>query len=257
MDEDTTRNFTAANRAAWNASAPLHGTGEHWEGLLAGAARPGFSVLDPHLTATLERLDLKGKSAVQIGCNNARELLSLASLGIEPAMGIDQSAAFLAQAWQLAAAAGLEPRLVEADIYDLPAGLGTFDLALVTIGVLNWMPDLPLFFRVVAGLLAPGGSLVVYETHPFLEIFDPAGEAPHEPAFSYFERRPHEVTGAISYDGQDHGRARPATGSSIPSARSSRPASGPASPSSSCRNSPTRSANRNTTSTRAAPPRSP
>ncbi|MFD0986160.1 class I SAM-dependent methyltransferase [Methyloligella solikamskensis] len=205
MSRKTTKAFTAANKAAWETSAPLHAEGEAWEQLLASAARPGFSVLDTHLTSVLRGLDLSGKSAVQIGCNNARELLSLAALGIEPALGIDQSGSFLAQGRQLADAAGLSPQLLEADVYDLPAGLGSFDLGLITIGVLNWMPDLPEFFRIAAGLLKPGGALVIYETHPLLEMFDPAAEKPYEPAFSYFERRPHEVTEAIAYDGQDHG----------------------------------------------------
>ncbi|XSG82050.1 MAG: class I SAM-dependent methyltransferase [Methyloligella sp. ZOD6] len=205
MTNETTAAFTAANKAAWETSAPLHAEGEAWEQLLASASRPGFSVLDRHLTAVLRGLNLSGKSAVQIGCNNARELLSLASLGIEPALGIDQSSGFLAQGRQLAEAAGLSPQLVEADIYDLPAGLGAFDLALITIGVLSWMPDLPEFFRIVARLLKPAGALVIYETHPFLEMFDPASTNPYEPALSYFERRPQEVTEAITYDGKDHG----------------------------------------------------
>lgn len=206
MTDRTRREFTAANKLAWDASAPLHGEGEQWDRLLASAALPGFSVLDGYLTKVLRELDLTGKSAVQIGCNNARELLSLASLGIHPGMGIDQSRGFLDQAEKLARAAGLQPRLIEADIYELPNGLGTFDLALITIGVLNWMPDLPEFFRIVSGLLAPGdGRLVIYDTHPFMEVFDPASDKPHEPAFSYFDRRPQAVTQAIAYDGFDHG----------------------------------------------------
>ncbi|AQS50296.1 SAM-dependent methyltransferase (plasmid) [Thioclava nitratireducens] len=205
MADITQKEITKANRAAWNASAPLHGEGKHWEQLLENAAHPGFSVLDPFLTATLEGLDLKGKSAVQIGCNNARELISLASLGILPEMGIDQASGFLAQAKKLADAAGLDLRLLEADIYELPSDVGQFDLALITIGVLNWMPDLSEFFRITSGLLAPGGRLVIYETHPFMEVFDPASSTPFEPAFSYFERQPQTVTEAITYDGEDHG----------------------------------------------------
>ena len=206
MAEITKKAITRANRAAWNASAPLHGEGKHWEQLLENAAHPGFSVLDPFLTATLEGLDLKGKSAVQIGCNNARELISLASLGVRPEMGIDQASGFLAQAKKLADAAGLDLRLLEADIYELPSDVGHFDLALITIGVINWMPDLSEFFRITSGLLAPGGRLVIYETHPFMEVFDPASPTPFEPAFSYFERHPQEVTEAITYDGKDHGK---------------------------------------------------
>lgn len=79
-------------------SAPLHAQGEDWQRLLEQAGRPGFSVLDACLTATLTELDIRGLSCAQVGCNNARELLSLAALGARPALGIDQSPAFLARA---------------------------------------------------------------------------------------------------------------------------------------------------------------
>ena len=51
--------------------------------------------------ATEIRLESDAR-AVQIGCNNGRELLSLPSLGAIPVLGIDQSAAFLDQARRLA-----------------------------------------------------------------------------------------------------------------------------------------------------------
>lgn len=196
---------TRANKAAWEASAPLHGSGEEWSALLSAAARPGFSVLDPCLTDTLNGIGLADRRAVQIGCNNARELLSLAAFGADPALGIDQSPAFLAMGEQLAKAAGLHTRLLQADIYALPDGVGRFDLVLVTTGVLNWMPDLPRLFDIIASLMAPGAVLLIYETHPLLEVFDPDAERPHEPAFSYFEQEAQEVVGVITYDGTDGG----------------------------------------------------
>ncbi|MDO8950720.1 MAG: methyltransferase domain-containing protein [Actinomycetota bacterium] len=200
------RAFTQANRAVWEASAPLHGAGDGWDDLLLAAGNQGFSVLDDCLTATLTALDVSGRTAVQVGCNNARELLSLASLGAIPALGIDQSAAFLAQAAQLADAAGLSPRLLEADIYDLPEDVGRFDLVLITIGVLNWMPDLERFFRVVRGLMNPGALLVIYETHPILDMFDPQSATPLVPCTSYFDKAPIEVDDLITYDGTDGGK---------------------------------------------------
>jgi len=174
----------------------------------ADAARPGFSVLDATLTQTLVDLGMQGRRAAQVGCNNARELLSLAALGAVPALGIDQSDAFLAQAQDLADAAGLAPKLLCADVYDLPADLGTYDLVLITIGVLNWMPDIARFFEVVAGLLAKDGVLVIYETHPVLEMFDPDGDDPFAPTISYFETKPDIDTQTITYDGVDHGVGR-------------------------------------------------
>lgn len=43
---DSTSSFTAANKAAWNASASLHSRGVEWDSLLEKAALPEFSVLD-------------------------------------------------------------------------------------------------------------------------------------------------------------------------------------------------------------------
>ncbi len=209
MDNHSIAMITYANKAAWEASAHLHKSGHGWAQLMASAGRPGFSVLDETLTALLRKYHVDGRRSVQIGCNNARELISLASLGGVPELGIDQSPSFLAQGRELANAAGLELKLLEANIYDLPDDLGNFDLVLITIGVLSWMPDLSEFFRIVSGLMKDGAVLVVYETHPFLEIFDPHRENPHEPGFSYFAEEPQVSTQAITYDGENHGKVEP------------------------------------------------
>jgi SAM-dependent methyltransferase len=149
----------------------------------------------------LKSLDLQGKTAAQVSCNNARELLSLASLGITPTLGIDQSPAFLELGAKLSEAASQSPRLIEADIYNLPPDLGTYDLVLITIGVLNWMPDLRGFFGAVASLVNTGGRLVIYETPPMLEMFEPEDPDPTKIAYSYFEKDPIEVPEMIVYDG--------------------------------------------------------
>lgn len=56
---DSISSFTAANKAAWNASASLHSRGAEWDSLLEQAARPDFSVLDPELRETIRALGLK------------------------------------------------------------------------------------------------------------------------------------------------------------------------------------------------------
>lgn len=201
MSRSEPETYTDANRAAWNASALLHAESPAWDDLRNAAAQPGFSALDDTLTQTLTDLDLKDASAGQICCNNARELLSLRSLGITPVWGVDGAEAFLEQARVLADASGQTPRFVCCDVYDLPEDLEPVDLLLITIGVLNWMPDLNRFFDAVARRIAPGGLLVIYETHPILEMFDTKADDPFALAFSYFERAPDVDTGAITYDG--------------------------------------------------------
>lgn len=68
----STLDYTQANKATWNASAHLHGQGAAWDELLQAASQPAFTVLDDCITSTLTQLGVVGRSAVQIGCNNAR-----------------------------------------------------------------------------------------------------------------------------------------------------------------------------------------
>ncbi|MFK7939470.1 MAG: class I SAM-dependent methyltransferase [Roseovarius sp.] len=202
------KTYTSANKAAWDASAAAHEAGPGWQALWQDVAQPGFSVLDATMTATLQALEITGARVVQVGCNNGRELLSMPSLGAVPVLGIDQSQAFLDQARRLAARAGSECRFECADIYDLPDDLPhDFDLAIITIGVLNWMPDLPRMLGEVAALLAPGGRLVIYETHPVLEMVEPGADDPHALTYSYFRKDPFVEEQAITYDGSDAGAA--------------------------------------------------
>jgi len=205
-----TAKITAANRAAWNTSAPLHQQGAAWQELTTGFATPGYSTLDTPLTDALRHAGIQDASIVQIGCNNGREILSTFALGASNGLGIDQSEAFLQQAETLRGIAGYPCDFLESDIYALPADTPReFDIALITIGVLNWMPDLPEFFRAVASLLRPGGRLIIYETHPILEVFEPASPTPFTPAHSYFRTTPFVETQTITYDGSQNDNAPP------------------------------------------------
>ena len=205
-----TDTVTQANRLAWNASAHLHRASDEWQRQLSGFAQASFSTFDPVIASALAGNGVKGARAVQIGCNNGRETLSMLALGAAQAAGIDQSDAFIAQAEELRKVSpnGGKARFICANIYALPDEFsGQFDLALITIGVLNWMPDLMQFLAVASSLLAPGGRLVIYETHPVLDMFEPHGDDPHVPKYSYFRKEPFITEDGIVYDGSAAGKA--------------------------------------------------
>lgn len=203
MDMPSAQEAITSNKHAWDQSAQLHKDTDNWKTLLRAVADPGFSRLDPTITALLQDVGVAGKDVVQLCCNNGRECLSLFSLGAQVVVGVDQSRAFLQQAQELAAVSPHHPEFIEADIHHLPERLqGRFDVALVTIGVLGWMPDVAQFMRHVASTLKPGGTLVMYETHPFLEVFDPRASNPLLPASSYFQRDPFVLQESIVYEGQ-------------------------------------------------------
>jgi SAM-dependent methyltransferase len=203
---------TEANRLAWDASAARHRASPEWKRQLAGFADASFSTLDPVIASVLARHGVDGARAIQIGCNNGRETLSMLALGAREALGVDQSESFVALAEQLREVSPhIEKlRFVRANVYALPERLlAGFDLALITIGVLNWMPDLGRFLTVAASLLAPGGRLVIYETHPVLDMFEPHADAPHLPQYSYFRTEPFITDQEIVYDGSQTGAAPP------------------------------------------------
>ena len=210
MELPTKEQAIASNREAWNDSARHHKDSSEWQALLKGVEQADFSCLDDTLTALLAQTGVDGKEVLQLGCNNGRESLSLFALGARNVVGVDQSGAFLEQARELASRSPHAPQFIEADIHHLPAQLQErFDLALITIGVLNWMPDIGEFFRHVARTLKPGGALVVYETHPFLEMFDPEAADPFRPTSSYFRREPFVQHEPIVYEGKVEQPAAP------------------------------------------------
>ena len=202
----TRKQYTEANRRAWNEAAPRHAA--HNNAAMFIAARdPNWVSFEGEILATLQALDLQGKDVIQLGCNNGRETLSLRNLGAARCVGVDAAAEFLEHGREMIRIAGAEDQveLVESDIYELPSEFaGAFDLVLVTIGVISWMPDLPAFFEVAHGLLKPGGRLVMEEMHPVLFMYeaDPEGGA-STVQYSYFEDHVWEETTGLDYFGHE------------------------------------------------------
>ncbi|KQZ78941.1 class I SAM-dependent methyltransferase [Pseudomonas sp. Root562] len=210
MEMPTKEQAIASNRDAWNDSARHHKESAEWQQHWIAVAHADFTCLDETLTGVLTEVGIDGKEVVQLGCNNGRESLSLFALGARHVTGVDQSAAFLGQARELATRSPHEPEFIKADIHHLPLQLkGRFDVALITIGVLNWMPDIAEFFQHAAQTLKPGGALIIYETHPFLEMFDPDSADPFALSSSYFRREPFVQNEPIVYEGKVEQPASP------------------------------------------------
>ena len=194
--------YVTANRDAWNEVAPRHAA-HNQARLVALFRKGGNNHLADIAQEMIRHTDIAGKSVVQVCCNNGKDLLSVKSMGAGRCVGIDQAPAFLDQARELAQAAGVadDVKFIEANVYALPATLSqSFDVALTTIGVVYWMPDLGAFFRAVADLIKPGGWWVMEETHPIVQMYeeDPAG-GPSQITHSYFRTEPFVETGGLDY----------------------------------------------------------
>ena len=198
--------FTEANRAAWNETAPIHAA-QNLEGLLENFRTPGYSCLDkPFEVERLQALKLEGKSVAQLCCNNGRELISVKNLfKAGRCVGFDISDEFITQARALNYAAEQDIEFVRVNVLEIPETFtAQFDLVYITIGALGWLPNLEVFIGNISRLLKPGGNLLIYEMHPILDMFDADETAKNNPLelkHSYFKRTPIIETGGLDYYG--------------------------------------------------------
>ena len=128
------RDYTEANRAAWDASAPYHRDADGFARLRQAFEQPGYSRLDALATEELQSLGVVGADVAQLCCNNGREILSIKNIGARSCVGFDQSGEFLAHACELAAAGNIDCTFAETDVY----AIGTehdaaYDIVVITI----------------------------------------------------------------------------------------------------------------------------
>ncbi|MCP4126693.1 MAG: class I SAM-dependent methyltransferase [Gammaproteobacteria bacterium] len=166
------KEYTDANRIAWNEAGPIH-KASTFEELKHAFTKPDYSYLDEKESNLLRDIGIEGKSVAQLCCNNGRELLSVKNMGAGRCVGFDISAEFIAQAKEFNKVAGHDCEFLATDIYDIPdAYNGQFDLVYITVGVIKLLPEMEGLFQTISRLLRVGGKLFIYEMHPILDMFD-------------------------------------------------------------------------------------
>lgn len=184
--------------ASWNEAAPRHAKVN--AALQQQVQAPDFNNLNAGLHRLLQQEAVENKAVLQLCCNNGIDLLSVKNMGAGRCVGIDGAENFVAQAKQLATLAGHPDMQFDChNIYAIPESLQQqFDIVIVTVGVLNWMPDLPAFMAVCNRALKPGGKLFIEDIHPLLNMYDESDAGPTV-QYSYFNREPFEDTSGLDY----------------------------------------------------------
>ncbi len=157
------------NRRAWNAATPVHNSHKRDQ---AAFLRRGGSTLFPEEMKLLG--DVGGVKLVHLQCNAGQDTLSLARLGAE-VTGVDISDEAIAFARQLAEDVAMEAEFARADVYDwlreAAASERRYDVAFCSYGALPWLSELDAWAEGIAGILNPGGRLVLVEFHPVAMMF--------------------------------------------------------------------------------------
>lgn len=199
MPPDSYKKYVRANEEAWNEVTPLH---QSYRTGQEDFFRNGGSTLDRF---ELENLpDLHGKKLAHLCCNCGQDTLSLANLGAS-CSGFDQSEVAVSEARKLSRESGVEAEFVKTDVLEIPESYnGKFDIVYISIGVLVWIPDIPLLMKNASKLLVPGGELFLYDQHPVCHMFDQYGDDPLKVQSNYFATGPSEYRGLDYLGGKEY-----------------------------------------------------
>jgi SAM-dependent methyltransferase len=175
------------NRRHWDEATRIHTRANVYgvEDFKAGQCRL-------HRVEVEEVGDVRDKRLLHLQCHFGIDTLSWARRGAR-VTGVDFSAEAIAFARELAGETGLSAEFVCSDLYALPSALPaerSYDIVYASYGVLNWLPELSAWGRLIARYLRPGGFFYIVEAHPTARIFPMDEDMPKarsfRPFFPYF-----------------------------------------------------------------------
>lgn len=166
----STEEMLLANQANWDARTPVHVSSAFY-GL--DGSRTAEDWFAPFEWTDLG--DLAGREVLHLQCHLGTETAAFAERGAAHTVGLDFSAAAVAQARRLAAEAGRSVEFVRSDVHRAVEALGgrRFDVVYTGKGALCYLPDLTAWAEVVSSLLRPGGTFYLVEFHPLLDALGP------------------------------------------------------------------------------------
>jgi 2-polyprenyl-3-methyl-5-hydroxy-6-metoxy-1,4-benzoquinol methylase len=128
-----------------------------------------------HAIESAELGDISGKRVLHLQCHIGLDTLCLARRGAA-VTGLDFSGSALALARRLSQETGIKAEFVQGTV-DQAADLtpGPFDLVFTTWGTICWLPDMAIWAKVIAAVLAPGGELYFADIHPAFAVLEQSG----------------------------------------------------------------------------------
>lgn len=154
------------NRIAWNQLSK-----DHYK-YFKQRLEENFVLLNPNIQKELG--EIKDKTLIHLQCNTGADTISLARMGLKSVTGVDLSDQNILYANQLKKDFNMRQiDYIESDVLELSkVHQKTYDIVFTSQGVLGWLPDLKQWARVIRHLLGDDGFFYIYDSHPFLHIFD-------------------------------------------------------------------------------------
>ena len=156
-----------SNKDLWDKWTPAHAKSEIYD---VESFKKGACSLQPPELKYLG--DVKGKTMLHLQCHFGMDTLSWARRGAI-VTGADISTESIKLAKKLSKEIKVSAKFIESNVYDLPNKLkDKFDIVFCSYGVVNWLPDMNEWAKVINHFLKPGGTFYMIDFHPILKCFD-------------------------------------------------------------------------------------
>lgn len=137
--------------------------------------------------------EVEGKHVLHLQCATGESTADLVDLGAL-VTAVDIST----EAIEIARERAPDAAYVHADVHELPLELhrGRFDLVFTGGGVIDWLHDLDAWAGGIASALKPGGTFLLYDSHPLSKCVDPLGHWRDD----YFDESLEVSTGWVHFE---------------------------------------------------------
>ena len=155
----------ATNKKAWDTKTPIHLSSKFYDN---EAFKKGKTSLKP---IELEAIgDVKNKSILHLQCHFGQDSMSLARMGAK-VTAVDFSGVAICEAKSISKEINTPVRFIENDVLTVDLK-EEFDIIFSSYGAIGWLPDLNKWGATVARHLKQGGTFLLTEFHPFLDLLD-------------------------------------------------------------------------------------
>lgn len=190
--------YLETNKANWNERVAVHKESRAAFYDIEGFLQGGSTLTEIEIE---ELGDVTGKSMLHLMCHFGLDSLSWARRGAV-VTGVDFSQEAITLARDLAERSDLDTEFLCTDVYSLPDILSRrFDIVFASYGVLCWLPDFGRFMEIASQFLERGGTFLLVDMHPFIDIFEyDESKGDIEIQYPYFHAmEPEECCSPTSY----------------------------------------------------------
>lgn len=180
------------NQKAWDTKTPIHINSDFYNN---EAFKKGESSLK---SFELEAIgDIKGKSILHLQCHFGQDSMSLARMGAH-VTAVDFSAVAIKEAKAISKEINMPVNFIESSVLELELNK-KFDIIFSSYGAIGWLPDLNKWGDTISRHLKKGGTFLLTEFHPFIDLLD-------ENQYDYFFHKNPDIEvekGSYTDGGQD------------------------------------------------------